>query len=140
MKKPKLTKLEDDLLIDILSNTPLAVFNELLESYSFQMVYERHRFRVATGHFGGDLLRCSIALRNIFNKFLTLEDEQRVREIRAIQEPLMRRIKLNRKAGRPIDDLIKQYNDLAAEHNEIGAKFEPIRKMYRKILKTTSCK
>lgn len=140
MKKPKLTPREDEILSDILSNTPLPIFNELLEDYSFQMTYERHRFRITAKYFKGDLLRCSIALRALFNKFLTLEDEQRVREIKALMAPLMRRIKLNRKAGRPIDCLIKEYNSLAAEHNVIGEKFEPLRRMYRKILKNTSCK
>ena len=127
-----ITKKEEEILIDIFSKTPLSVFNSCVENYNLQRIHSRQQNHLVTTYFNGNTLKFSVAMSKLFNKFLTSKQELKSKELSDKLYFLAKSIRSKKKYKQPHSDLVKEYNEMVLQHNELNKNFTEFRNLYKK--------
>lgn len=134
--KETLTTQEEIILNVILSDTDVARFNVAINSYNIQGLYEKRKNHLVNTYFDSNVLKYSVFMRDLFDKFQTSGQEFRGKEIRDKLHHLGCDIKRKKKYSRPHHGEVVEYNLLVAEQNEVNEGILRLIKIYKSILKS----
>jgi len=130
-----LTKNEKKILDDLLSATPVDVFNKALENYNLQALYERRKNYLVARYFEGSTLHFSVKMRELFNKFQSVKAESQQRELACKLKSLLIDINRKKRYKQPHSELVNQYNEKVCEHQELNNGIKELVKIYKELQK-----
>lgn len=140
MNKPKEIQ-EEEILLDIMNRTSVAQFNRAINTYNLQLLYDSSRIRIHLLHtyFGGNVLKHSVTMRRIFDRFQTGAQESAARELN--DKMYWLKLEISRaKRFRRMDDEVRskvtEYNQLCLAHNLLCDGINDLRKLFKKIQKS----
>lgn len=122
------------MLRDILSRTPLQVFNKCIESYNLHHIYQRQKVYLVNTYFSGNILKCAIAMADLFNQYQTEGQQIRAKELSDKMYWLLKEIRSAKKYRQPHADRVNEYNVMAAEHNQLTEGQKTLGKLYSSVI------
>lgn len=131
----RLTNNEKKILDDLLTSTPVDSFNKSVDNYNLQALYERRKNYLIARYFEGNTLHFSVKMRELFNKFQSGKTESKQRELAVKMKSLLIDINRKKRYKQPHSELVKQYNELATEHQKLNNGITELVKLYKKCQK-----
>lgn len=131
----RLTNNEKKILDDLLTSTPVDIFNKAVDNYNLQALYERRKNYLIARYFEGNTLHFSVKMRELFNKFQSGKTESKQRELAVKMKSLLIDINRKKRYKQPHSELVQHYNELAAEHQKLNDGIKKLVKIYKKCQK-----
>jgi hypothetical protein len=131
----RITNNEKKILEDLLSSTPIDIFNKAVDNYNLQALYERKKNYLIARYFDGNTLHFSVKMRETFNKFQSGKVESKQRELAVKMKSLLIDINRKKRYKQPHSELVEQYNELAYEHQKLNKGINELVKLYKKCQK-----
>ena len=131
----RLTNNEKKIIEDLLSSTPVDIFNKAVGNYNLQALYERRKNYLIARYFDGNTLHFSVKMRKTFNKFQSGKTESKQRELAVKMKSLLIDINRKKRYKQPHTEMVQQYNELTVIHQKLNDGVKELVKMYKKCQK-----